>query len=421
MRSLLLFSFLAFCGVASAQIIDFPDANFKNALVNTKCVDTNGDDIGDADADLNDDGEIDVSEALEVISLNVAARQISNLEGIGHFKNLVVLNLELNHLVEVHALELTKLETLKCSRNRLKSLSVQGLSKLTYLSCYNNELSSLNIEGATNLTFLSCSVNKLTSINLQGLRSLTDLGCGSNLITSLDLSELINLETLFCQYNRLTSLNIEVLTNLKTLFCHNNKLESLEIAGLINLETLSCQINSLDSLHLEGLTNLKYLNCLQNQLTFLNLEGLSNLTSIVCSFNILKYLNIKGTMFNEYISFENNPDLSYICCDEEKISKIKNMAIINGQNCEVNSECSVTKTTDFFTAVNIYPNPVTDILYLDTKDNWTKAEIYDISGRIMRSASLDGQSIDVGELESGTYFIRLKDGEKVGLVKFVKM
>ncbi|HMR89532.1 MAG TPA: T9SS type A sorting domain-containing protein, partial [Saprospiraceae bacterium] len=62
-----------------------------------------------------------------------------------------------------------------------------------------------------------------------------------------------------------------------------------------------------------------------------------------------------------------------------------------------------------------------DILYLDTKDNWTKAEIYDIAGRIMRSISLDSSSIDVSGLESGTYFIRLKDGKKVGLVKFVKM
>ena len=57
-----MFCFLALCMVANAQIIDFPDANFKNALVNSKCVDTNGDNIGDADADLNDDGEIDARE-----------------------------------------------------------------------------------------------------------------------------------------------------------------------------------------------------------------------------------------------------------------------------------------------------------------------------------------------------------------------
>ncbi|MBK8627284.1 MAG: T9SS type A sorting domain-containing protein [Saprospiraceae bacterium] len=78
-------------------------------------------------------------------------------------------------------------------------------------------------------------------------------------------------------------------------------------------------------------------------------------------------------------------------------------------------------TKDITTDVNIYPNPVSDILYLDTKENWTKADIYDISGRIKRSTSLDGQSIDVSGLESGTYFVRLRDGEKVGVVKFVKL
>jgi uncharacterized repeat protein (TIGR01451 family) len=76
---------------------------------------------------------------------------------------------------------------------------------------------------------------------------------------------------------------------------------------------------------------------------------------------------------------------------------------------------------DITIEVNIYPNPVTDILHLDTKENWTKAEIYDISGRIMRSVTLVGQSLDVSELESGSYFVRLKDGEKVGVVKFVKL
>ncbi len=63
----LLFYFVAFALLASGQIIDFPDPNFKNALVNTKCVDTNGNGTPESDADLNNDGEIDVSEVLEFI------------------------------------------------------------------------------------------------------------------------------------------------------------------------------------------------------------------------------------------------------------------------------------------------------------------------------------------------------------------
>ncbi|MBK9741996.1 MAG: T9SS type A sorting domain-containing protein [Saprospiraceae bacterium] len=64
-------------------------------------------------------------------------------------------------------------------------------------------------------------------------------------------------------------------------------------------------------------------------------------------------------------------------------------------NCIVDSECSVTNTQDLYTNISIYPNPVTDFLYLDTNENWMKAEIFDVSGRIIRAVSLSSQSIDV--------------------------
>jgi Secretion system C-terminal sorting domain len=316
MRSVLLFSFLAFCFVGNSQIIDFPDANFKDALVNSKCVDLNGNGTGDADADLNNDGEIDMNEALEVVFLDVSNKEISSLEGIGNFKNL------------------------------------------ERLYCLQNEIITLNLQELSNLTFVSCGTNQLSSLNIQ---------------------ELENLEYVYCNNNLLTTINVKGLVNLKTLDCNTNQLINLDVQELANLKTLRCYKNHLTALYL------------------------------------------KEAKLNHTLLFQENPDLSYICCDEDRIIEIKSMAIANGQNCEVNSECSVTNTQDLYTNINIYPNPVSDILNLDTDENWSKAEIYDIAGRIMRSASLNGQSIDVSGLESGTYFIRLQGGEKVGLVKFMKM
>ena len=78
-------------------------------------------------------------------------------------------------------------------------------------------------------------------------------------------------------------------------------------------------------------------------------------------------------------------------------------------------------TQDWVSDINVYPNPVSDILHLQTEETWTKAEIFDVSGRIIRAASLSSQSIDVSTLESGTYFVRLRNGDRVGRVKFVKM
>ncbi len=61
--SISIFLLLFFTVSSHAQIVNIPDANFKNALVNTNCVDIDGDGIGDIDADTNNDGEIQVSEA----------------------------------------------------------------------------------------------------------------------------------------------------------------------------------------------------------------------------------------------------------------------------------------------------------------------------------------------------------------------
>ena len=50
MKKISFLSFLIVSFLSQAQIIDFPDSNFKNALTSTNCVDTNGDGIYDSNA-----------------------------------------------------------------------------------------------------------------------------------------------------------------------------------------------------------------------------------------------------------------------------------------------------------------------------------------------------------------------------------
>lgn len=327
MKNVFILLFLVFCSITSAQIINFPDSNFKKALVNTKCVDINGDNIGDSDADLNNDGEIDVSEALIVKSLDVKGSQISNLEGILNFRNISFLN---------------------CNGNQmLTSLNVQGLTNLSILYCGGNHLASLDINGLTNLSFLSCPFNQLTSLNLQGLTNLTDLDCRNNKITFLNVQSLVILTSLYCTSNQLTSLDVNDLINLKYLDCDENQLTSLTVKGLTNLTELYCRSNQLKTLNLQDLTNLRYLYCEYNKLNTLNLHGLTKLTYLTCTDNQLTSLNIKGTNL-PYARFENNPNLNFICCDENRINIIKTSAISNGQNCEVNSYCTFTPGGKFY-------------------------------------------------------------------------
>ncbi|MGK0296062.1 MAG: hypothetical protein ACI884_002237 [Ulvibacter sp.] len=132
--------FILFTGIVfsvKAQIVNIPDANFKDALVNSNCVDSNGDGIPDRDVDTNDDGEIQLSEADDVLSLEVYERNINSLEGISSFGNLEMLN---------------------CGLNLLASLDLSQNPALIELRAQNNEdLTYLNLKNGNNTSIVSFS------------------------------------------------------------------------------------------------------------------------------------------------------------------------------------------------------------------------------------------------------------------------
>ena len=174
--------------MANAQIIHFPDANFKNALVNTKCVDTDGDNIGDSDADLNDDGEVDESEARAVKRLKVEVGYITNMLGITKFINLTHLDCSYNKLSNLDVTDLEKLIVLKCDGNRLNTLKVDNLVNLEELNFSNNQLGEVDLKGLAKLEKLVCYVSQLNALDVSSLLNLKHLLCGSNNLSTLDVS-----------------------------------------------------------------------------------------------------------------------------------------------------------------------------------------------------------------------------------------
>lgn len=125
------------------QIINFPDVNFKNALVNSWCVDIYGDGTGDKDADENNDGEIDMAEAIKINNLHISGRQISQLKGIEYFDSLQIIECSSNQLSELIISNLTALRVLDCRKNQLSQLTISNLPSLHSLYCNNNQLTQL--------------------------------------------------------------------------------------------------------------------------------------------------------------------------------------------------------------------------------------------------------------------------------------
>lgn len=89
MKKILLF-LLLISGIAEAQIVNITDANFKAKLLSARP--TNNIAFNASyeaiKIDLNDDGEIQYSEALNVSELRVPSSNIASLVGIESFSNL---------------------------------------------------------------------------------------------------------------------------------------------------------------------------------------------------------------------------------------------------------------------------------------------------------------------------------------------
>ncbi|REC53961.1 T9SS C-terminal target domain-containing protein [Chryseobacterium piscium] len=94
--------------------------------------------------------------------------------------------------------------------------------------------------------------------------------------------------------------------------------------------------------------------------------------------------------------------------------------ITNTYTTTVQSVLGTSEISNDKAELTIYPNPVKDVLNIQSKKQIVKAEIYDINGRILVSTSLKGNSIHVSELSKGNYIIKVFTKDKATVHKFIK-
>ncbi|MFN7043972.1 MAG: T9SS type A sorting domain-containing protein [Flavobacterium sp.] len=346
MKKLYFLFFLTIGFFANAQIVNIPDANFKATLLSANSSNIIARNLAGYyfTIDSNNDGEIQIIEAQQVKQLNIANKNISNLTGIEAFINL---------------------DDLGCSNNLLTALNVSACTNLTRLTCSSNQLTSLNVQSLTGLVALYVTNNQLTSLNVQGLNLLQILDCGRNMLTLL---------------------NVQGCSNLTSLICYNNFLTSIDLQGLINIRSLNCQNNVIQELDIQDSSYLYSLTCSNNNLVSLNIK------------------NSIGSNAPSYsLNFSNNPNLQYICADENEIIYVQNLITTYGYNaiCHVNSYCS-------FAPGGIYYN----ILGKTKFDfNTNGCDIADINYTNLKFNITDG--INSGNMIAnitGDYFIPVQSG-----------
>ncbi|WP_309640886.1 T9SS type A sorting domain-containing protein [Flavobacterium sp.] len=296
--------------------------------------------------DTNQDGILQVSEALSVTSLDVwnygSYVAFSDPTGLEAFTNITQINMSNNYVTSFDASVYPQLTFLWCDANPLTSLDVHGLTNLKQINCDTGQLTSLDVSTCTNLEQLFVPRQQLTSLNISGLTGIKSLYCNNNHLTSLDVSLLTNMTNLCCSDNALTSLDLTGLEQIQTLCYGNQSIAAVDISHLPNLIGLYYGGGLSTTLDLNTAPNLQSFWAWNSNLTELDLSGLPLVNTVRLFSNPdLTYVNMKNGghfLFSDdfvsyYTEFQSNPNLFYVCTnDVDQVAVNNKLSVVSNAN-----------------------------------------------------------------------------------------
>jgi len=295
--------------------------------------------------DINKDGVLSDSELSSVVTINVRGRDISNLKGIAHFKNLKTLNCNGNNLQNLSLESNTMLTYLDAGNNKLNEINVSGNVLLRSLICSNNNISDLDVTHNKTLNYLDASGNELSGLDTSKCTDLSVLNVSNNQITVIDLYNNLNLSTLTANDNHITFTDLTANKGLVTINLSGNNLVVLDVSNNTSLGSLDCSDNGLLFLNLSK--EITSLDCSNNELSALNLEGLTKLSSLDAADNNLYALDVATNTSLTSINASGNRLASI---DISECSNLKAGDVILNKNSRevyvaVNGEVETDRTT----------------------------------------------------------------------------
>ncbi|CAL2082865.1 T9SS type A sorting domain-containing protein [Tenacibaculum sp. 190524A02b] len=413
--------------------VNVPDANFKTFLVASEY------------RDKNQDGEIDIHEAREIIDLNCSNKEIQNITGIEAFVNLEALRCYNNQLTKLDVSKNTKLKTLRCYDNLISEINISQSPLIKRLNLDNNLLSYIDISNNPNLTDLNCAKNGLTSLDLSKNTLLEDLYIPENQLASLDLSNNLKLDYLVCSDNLLTSLDITKNTLLERISLRNNQLTGdldvsqnikLEYIDILNnkvtnidvtkntlLEEILAGDNQISTIDFSKNLKLERVSLDENNITNLDFSNNKFLNYVLVSENKLATLNVKNgfnSRLTKLISYL-NPTLTCIQVDNVSLAESKDW--IKDATANYSVDCGYSVGVDEFLtdAITIGNNPVQDSLTINSAIDLDiiAVEVYNLVGKQL--VVTKETEIDFRSFSKGMYLLKIETSDhKIALKKIIK-
>lgn len=445
-KIILSFLTIAFFGLGlNAQNVNIPDANFKAYLV------------GNTSININADAEISVGEATNFTGpIACNALSISDLTGIEAFTGNISLDAQSNLLTSLDLSANTGLSgTVWLNSNNLSSLIMPTSSAVTSLYVNNNySLSSIDISGLTNLDVLMLINDNLTTLDVSNNTLLTTLNVGGNPFTSIDLTGLTSLTSIACQETGLLTLDLSPCTALYNFYAPT--MADITTLNMANGNNMSFGPGSID---VTGAPNLMCVTV--DNVTFSNTvwppyfdAGIS--FSLNCGQgggNILATgLTANGFGGASTVPVGSTLQMGAVITPANATSQVVLWQVVNGtgsatidMNTGLLTGVSVGMVTVGATTVDgsnvygtidieviqqvgltdlnknnmtIYPNPVNELLTIDTDQTIQEFKIFAISGKMVQSGT--SSSFSVEQLEAGIYILNVITESGMVQKRFIK-
>lgn len=203
-------------GAVALDETNFPDPAFLDCV---RAFDTDG------------DGALSESERAAVTSLDVRAKGIRSLEGVGFFPALTQLNCIGNALTELPLDQTPHLTNLLCNENQLTELDLSQVPRLEVLHCHDNRIAALDPSAAPLLRELACGDNPFETLDVSRNGALQYLIYMGGPLKTLTLGDNEALLDLWCAYTLVTELDLSHAPNLELLGIERSDLVFLDLSG----------------------------------------------------------------------------------------------------------------------------------------------------------------------------------------------
>lgn len=155
----------------------------------------------------------------------------------------------------------------------------------------------------------------------------------------------------------------------------------------------------------------------------------SNFSFTNSSTTALNFIN-KSTNSSQYVwDFGDNTTSTEINPAHVYASAGQYVVKLSATKCGLTSQSQQTINTSILSnnsvqttinTINIYPNPITDVLFIDSKENINKIEIFDIFGRQIQNYKVVNSSINFNDKNAGLYFLKIYSDSGLIIKKVIK-